>query len=207
MVQIIKLMLRFLKAKKVAVASVSTKPQMKGVKRYQKIVLGDGNIVFDPDRMVIKCELMANNATDRMQRVNQAVMIKQARLRIPDSELLETLGFGNPKATIEEWFDEQIDETALNYYNERVRLGLEQQVQQAQQEQMMKQQQAMQATKEQEMQRINSLAAQANQNADVGIGPEGNPAFDSQGGQGVNAAAGGQPSMMGAPGETVNQTE
>jgi len=56
-------------------------------------------------KFFVECTVLPNNPTDKLQRMNIISMIKQVKLPIPDRELIEGMGFGNP-----EWLREKYEE-------------------------------------------------------------------------------------------------
>lgn len=137
---------------------------------------------YDPETLTITCELLANNPTDRGQRINQAVQIKQAGIKMPDDELLEGLGNIAPKVSIERWYKQQIQDMALAMMQKEKDMAMQLQMSQAQ------------AGIQMQM--------QAQQNPPPTQGAPAQPANQVQGGQGVNPAMGGVPPAMNAPEQT-----
>ena len=83
---------------------------------------------------------------DEMSAVNKATMLKQGGFRVPDSELLEDLGYENPEMLASKWKDEQLESAALqNFIQElQMQLQMKQQAMQMQMQQAMQQEQMMQ---------------------------------------------------------------
>jgi hypothetical protein len=59
------------------------------------------------NELYLKCEILQNNPTDMMQRVNNAVALKQAGFSIPDDEALERLDLGTDPAILRRRYEEQ----------------------------------------------------------------------------------------------------
>jgi hypothetical protein len=161
---------------------------------------------FDPDVMMISCELLSNSPTDKQQLVNMYSTLKQAGAQIPWGELVERMGFGNPEVLKQEWLDEQIENSALKSFVDQQAAQLQLQVQQ---QQMMMQMQAQQAQMQQQQQAQQQqptpeqMAAQQQAAQEGGANPPQQDAVQA-GGQENNPAAGGQPAMQSNPGLTRN---
>ena len=166
---------------------------------------------FEIEDLHIKCELIANTPTDKMQQVNMYSALKQAGAQIGWGELLERLGLGNPEVLKRDWMNEQLEGVAMQNFVEKLKAEIQMEIQaktmqmqsQLQQEQMM-QQQAMQ---------MQQQAMQAPQGAPQSAmpqeqaGPPNMPQGDAvmPEGQMNDPAAGGLPPMMSAAGMTRNQ--
>lgn len=155
---------------------------------------------FDEDRLLVEVILTAK--TDKMQAVNMAAQLKQAGFRVPDSELLEKVGYQNPEVLADKWEDEQIENAAMQNFIQE----LQGQTQLKLQEEQMQMQQQMQ--QEQQAQQMQQAQAAQDPNAQGPMGQMANPdqsqpAFP--GGQGFNGAMGGTPPMQAAPGMTATQ--
>lgn len=154
---------------------------------------------FDLDNLIIRVEMITKS--DKMQAANRITMLKQAGLRIPDSELLEEIGYGNPETLASIWEEEQLQNAALQLMIKKLQsqLDLEVQAQQMQMQMEAQQAQLQQAQMQQPPQDPNAQ------------GPMGQMANPDQGlpsnpqGQGFNGAMGGQPPMMAEPGMTATQ--
>jgi hypothetical protein len=145
---------------------------------------------FDPEEMIITCELLSNSPTDKQQLVNMYTTLKQSGAEIPWEELLERLQIGNSQQMKNAWLDEQIRNAALKNFIDEQALKLQLQGQQATM--------AMQAQLQQ---------AQMQQQAAIDQQGQANPPQQDAvqaGGQQNNPAAGGQPAMMANPGLTRN---
>jgi hypothetical protein len=115
-------------------------------------------------------------------------MLKQAGFRVPDGELLERVGYGNPEVLASQWQDEQIENAALQNLLKMEQAKVDLQIQQAQMGMQMQQQQAMQQEQMAQQQMAQEQAMQQN-----------------VGGQGFNPAMGGEPPMEAQPGMTATQ--
>ena len=150
---------------------------------------------FDPDRLQIICELMANTPTDDMQRWNMFSGMLQTGLKIPQSEIVERLEMGDPNVLKQEFFKEKVEDMAFQLFQQQKQMELQMQQQQAQQ--AMQQQQAQQAQ-----------AAQAQQGGGM-VPPDqggGSPSFDQTQGQGYDPNQGGSSPMEAAPSQTQTVT-
>jgi hypothetical protein len=188
---------------------VKKQGQVKG----EQLMVGPDD--FDPDVMIITCELLSAAPTDRQQLVNMYSTLKQAGAQIAWGELLERLQLGNPEMLKAGWLDEQIEGAALqNFVAE-----MQQQLQLKGQAQTMQMQMQMQQAQQEQQMAAQQQAAQAQQPQPQGgqgqPTPEemammaqaggGNPSQGDAvqaGGQENNPAAGGQPAMMSNPGLT-----
>ena len=152
---------------------------------------------FDPDRLQIICELMANTPTDDMQRWNMFSGMLQTGLKIPQSEIVERLEMGDPNVLKQEFFKEKVEDMAFQLFQQQKQMELQMQQQQAQQ--AMQQQQAQQAQ-----------AAQAQQGGGGMVPPDqggGSPSFDQTQGQGYDPNQGGSSPMEAAPSQTQSYTK
>ena len=131
---------------------------------------------FDIDGIYIEVELTADVPTDRLSRINGAIMMNQ-NLNYPVIKALESTGEANPETAIELWRQEQIDnaELQIDIQNRMMEAQILQQ-QKMQQMQMMAQQMQMQQ--------------QAPQRGPAPLGRD--PMA-----QGFNPAAGGSPPIQG----------
>jgi hypothetical protein len=178
-------------------------PKKEGQFKGEGIALSKGD--FDPDVMIISCELLSNSPTDKQQLVNMYSTLKQAGAQIAWGELLERLQLGNPEMLKQGWLDEQLEGSALKDFVDEQAAKLQLQVEQKkmeiqaalQQRQMQQQQQAQQAAQQPSPEQMAMLAQQGG-----GSPPQGDAVMP--GGQENNPAAGGQPPMTAAPGMTRN---
>jgi len=140
------------------------------------------SIVIDPmmidEDANIQVELTADVPTDRMQKVNAAVMMAQ-NLHVPLIRLLEQVGFADPEQALKEY------ETQLQMENE---------LQIALQERQAESQMNMHAKAMQ----LQQMQMQLQQPVQPGV-------FDNAGGMGFNPAMGGTPPAQAAPGFTREQ--
>lgn len=149
----------------------------KPLARGEQIVVGPNDFV--QDELFIECKLIANTPTNKMQLVNMAVQMKQAGLQVPDEEHIEKLGFGNPEALQERWFEEQTTLLAFQMFTEEQKAALQMMIAQKQAEMQMQMQNA-------------ALEASGQANPD-----QGQPVIP--GGEGANTNNGGMPGVMSAP--------
>lgn len=89
---------------------------------------------FDEETLFVDAKLIPNTPTNKMQLVNMAKMLKDGGFRIPDSELIERLGYGNPEALSDRWFEEQAEALAFSMFTEEEKAKLQMMVQQKQAE-------------------------------------------------------------------------
>lgn len=140
---------------------------------------------FDPDELVITCELIPNTPNDKMQLVNMYSTLKQNGAQIAWGELLERLQLGVPEVLEQGWVDEQLKNAALQDFIAKIQAKTQLEVE-AQQMQM--QMEAQQAQMQQQQQ------AQAPQQGNPN---QGQPVMP--GGQMNNPAMQGTPPAMSAP--------
>jgi hypothetical protein len=147
---------------------------------------------IDPDVLQIEVILTADKPVDMLQQVNAAILTKQ-NFPVPDDELMEHLGYGDPVALAKRRKLQDMMDAYVNAELQRIaqRPQLEAQME-TMQMQMGMQQQAQSQQMEQEMAAREQEAAMA-QAADGGA-----PAQEQAGGLGFNPNAGGiapQPNM------------
>ena len=150
---------------------------------------------FDIQNLLVEVLLTAKS--DKMAAINGAAQLKQNGFRLPDSELLENIGFVNPEVLASMYEDEQLRVAALQNVIEELKgqtqLKLEAQRMQMQndmQSQMMQQQQPQDPNAQ------GPMGQMAN--------PDGSMPSNVEG-QGFNTAMGGTPPMMAEPGMTATQ--
>jgi len=152
---------------------------------------------IDPYALHVEVILTADMPIDKLQTINGAVLMKQ-NFPIPDDELMEDMGFGDPaelakRRKLQDYKDTYVQndmrkigmDTDLEYAQKQMEMQAGIQQQQMQQQQSMEQEAAAQ---EQE-----AAAAQAANN--------GSPAMDNVGGLGNNPALGGNPPVTLARGQ------
>jgi hypothetical protein len=195
LVQVAQIMFRWIKYSGKSESAYRTNPKKDGQAKGDMITIGGED--FDPDRMIITCELLSAAPTDKQQLVNMYTTLKQAGAQVSWGELLERLQLGNPEMLKQGWLDEQLEGASLQDFVEKMQMKRQLEMQ-AQQMQM--QMQAQQAQQEQAMQQQAMSPEQA--------GAMGNPPTQGNavipGGQQNNPAAGGQPPITAAPGMTRN---
>jgi len=163
----------------------------KGMMRGEEIGMNK-DMFARMENLFATCVLMPNNPTDKLQRMNMITMALQSGLAIPQDEMIEGLGYGNPDALKTRWEKQILEQAALEAMKinvvEGAKMKLQLEVQKAQMEmQVQAQQQAVQAQGQ----------APPEQTA---------PAFAATSGQGFNAGQGGQ-APMAQGGMTRSQVE
>lgn len=165
----------------------------------EEILMGPD--MFDEDALLLVVSLKDKN--DEMSAVNKATMLKQGGFRVPDSELLEDLGYENPEMLASKWKDEQLESAALQNFIQELQMQLQMkqqamqmQMQQAMQQEQMMQQQAMMQQAPQDPNAQGAYGQMANPDQGLPSNPQG---------QGFNGAMGGTPPMMAEPGMTATQ--
>ena len=150
---------------------------------------------FEIEDLHIKCELIANTPTDKMQQVNMYVALKQAGAKISWGELLERVLGVNPEIAERKWMDETILDLAFSNFSETQKAELQTQIQQRTM-QMQSQLQQEQAAQQAAMQAPQSGGGTPNMPQGDAVIPDGSM---------NDPAAGGLPPMMSAAGMTRNQ--
>jgi hypothetical protein len=155
---------------------------------------------INPDELQLEVILTADMPVDKLQQINAAVLTKQ-NFRVPEEELLEDLGYGDPRELADRRDQEDFNnayiqndlqkiqmETQLEFEQKQMEMqaGLQQQQMQQQQEAQSQQMQQEQAMRQQEAQQ-----ASASQN--------GSPAQEQM--AGMNPAMGGMPPVNMANGQ------
>lgn len=149
------------------------------------------------DALYITCDILANNANDRLQVTNQIAMLVQSDIPIPTSEYIEMLGLGDPDVLLERAEAEKLRRTVLaanlqELMNEPVKkMQMEMATFQAQLQQQMQQMQ---------MQQQQQMAQGANPNAGQVAPQQGMPLPSDATAQGLGADA----SMGGIPPQEAN---
>lgn len=155
---------------------------------------------MDADTMVITVTLTTK--ADKMAEVNRISMLKQANFRIPDSELLEGIGYENSDVMASMYEDEQLRVAALKNHIMELEAQIQLKVKAAEMQMQMQMQQAQ--MQQQQQQQAQRQAAQASaQNGAQANPQQGLPS--EVGGQGFNPAMGGDSSMVAQPGMTASQ--
>jgi hypothetical protein len=179
----------------------ATKSTDKNKVAGQKITLNPEK--FDPRSMIILCELTTTNKGDELQRMNMFSQAKQMGLPVPNSEILERMGWGNADALKEDWLKEQMEQIALAMYQKQKDAELTMQVQQAQMQMQMAAQQAQMQQQQAAMQGQTPAPE-----GPPGMVPpdQGGGAQMMPGGIGNDVNQGGIPAAMSSPQETQTQT-
>jgi len=159
---------------------------------------------YDEDEIFITVKLTADVPTDKVAKVNAAVMMNK-QLKYPAARAMEEVGVQDPQQAIKEWEEDQRREAALQLQIEKDRMQMEQMMQMQMQKTAAMAQQVEQM-KMQNMQRNANPYQQpipgGQQPMDMSGGAVGPPMLDQMSGQGFDTAMGGQPGIQGAPGAT-----
>lgn len=155
---------------------------------------------FDSEDLFISCTAVANTASDKMQDANYYATLKNAGAHIAWKEVLEKLSEGNGDVLEAEWLDEQAVNTALQIKTAELQAQLQQKIKEMDM-QMQMQQQQMQQAQQMQMQQAQMQAQQPQPQPQGPVPPdESNPMIP--GGQGMNAAMGGETTATSMPGST-----
>jgi len=138
---------------------------------------------FDPENLYINCELKPDVALDRQQRANVAMGLIQAGL-MSKEQAIEYMGENDPQAILDQIDIERLWDNRIQIMIQREQMQVQMEAQQIAMQQQQAADEAAMAQQEQ------AMAAQQGQMA------------GAPGGQMFNAAAGGLPAQMGAPGAT-----
>jgi len=139
---------------------------------------------IDPDALQIEVILTADMPVDKLQTINGAVLVKQ-NFRVPEAELLEDLGYGDPKELAERRDQEDFNNAYIQNDLSKIQMETQLEFQQKQEAQSQQMQQ------EQAMRQQEAAGASASQN--------GSPAQDQM--QGMNPAMGSIPPVSVANGQ------
>lgn len=150
---------------------------------------------IDPDALQIEVILTPDLPVDKLQQINGAVLVKN-NFRVPEAELLEDLGYGDPVALAKRRNLEDFENTYIAADLQRIQMAPQLEMQQAQMEMQAGIQQQQQ---EQAMQQ--ELAAREQEAALAGAQQNASPGNENLGGPGFNPAGGGTPSVQGNPGQ------
>lgn len=175
-------------------------PTVLGGETNERIGVSKGD--FDPEQLYLEIELTADVPTDRLQRMNAAVMGRD-KLNMSVRTSHEAVGIPDSGAEQKQWREEQ--ERELDFRREEVRKDMimqrEEQLETQQQLflQQVNQQAQMQATLQPQQQGAPQQQVQpAGQPREE---PRGSPGFENIRGQGMDTSRGGTPPAMAAPGE------
>lgn len=175
-------------------------PTAEGGETNERIGVGPGD--FDPEQLYLEVELTADVPTDRLQRMNAAVMGRD-KLNMSVRTSHEGVGIPDSGAEQKQWYEEQ--ERELEFRREEARKDME-----------MQREEQLETQRQLELQRLNlqmqAMAMQQGMQAQQPQpvqpagqpreAPRGSPATAATQGQGWNPATGGQPPITAAPGET-----
>jgi hypothetical protein len=150
---------------------------------------------IDPEALYITVELTPDVPTDRIQRVNAAVMSVQ-NLGMSRERSLEEIGVNDPAKEMKQAYLERLMENKINLMIQEEQMRLQLMTQQAQ----MQMQAQIQQQQIQDQQ--NAQAELERQQAQNMMGPQGIPGAE---GQGVNPAMGGMPAQQMMPQATREQ--
>jgi hypothetical protein len=179
---------------KLAFAWVSYQGDTVTAYRTNKKKPGYGNKInvspkdYDPDTLMITCELLANTPTDDMQRWNMFSGMLQAGLHVPQKEFIERLELGDPDTLEEKWLDEQAMNLAWQLFSQAKQMELQQKQVEMQQQAQAQQQAMMQA----------QANAQPQGQSPAPQGPGAAPGFDQTQGTGFDQSQGGSSPQVAA---------
>jgi hypothetical protein len=148
---------------------------------------------IDPDALQVEVILTADIPVDKLQQINGAVLLKQ-NFRIPEAELIEDIGFGDPAELAKRRDLEDYRTAYIQTDLQRIQMAAQLEMQQQQmqmQAQQAQQSQAMEQEQQARMQEEQMAAAQANAS----------PGNENLGGPGFNPAGGGTPAVQGNRGQ------
>jgi hypothetical protein len=145
---------------------------------------------LNPDELDIEVTLTADIPVDKLQQINGAVLLKQ-NFRVPEDELLEGLGLGNP-ADLAKRRDLE-DYKAAYIQADLQRIAMAPQLE-AQQQQMAQQAEMQQAQQSQAMEQ--EMMAREQEAALAGAEQNASPGNENLGGMGMNPAMGGMPPVQ-----------
>lgn len=144
--------------------------------------------MFDPELLFIECRLIANAPTDKQQLFNMYAQLKQSGAHISWKYILDDkLNIGNGDVLEAEWLDEQAGDVALQQKIKQLDAQLQDQIKQRDADRQMQMQQQAQEQAQQMQQPQGQVAPD-----------QSNPMIP--GGDGYNAAQGGQPTAPAMPG-------
>jgi hypothetical protein len=150
---------------------------------------------FDPNQLDIEITLTADTPVDELQKINAATLLYQ-NFRVPQDEVLEKLGFGNPADLAKRRDLEDYRNTYVQADLKRIAMQPDLEAAQAQMQMQMgaQQQQQEQAMQQEQMAREQEQAmADAQANA--------SPGNENLGGPGFNPNGGGTPPVQGNRGQ------
>jgi hypothetical protein len=178
-------------------------PTVLGGETNERIGVSKGD--FDPEQLYLEIELTADVPTDRLQRMNAAVMGRD-KLNVSMRSSHEQIGIPDSGAEQKQWYEEQQrlgefrrEEAQKDMVMQRTEQLKTQELAALQQMNLQMQAQAMQQQMAQQQQPQQQAVQPAGQPREA---PRGSPGFENIRGQGFNPAQGGQPPITAAPGET-----
>ena len=158
----------------------------KAGKKAGVIVTIPGNTIA-PEAVRLEVIMTPDVPLDEQARINSAVMLHR-EFRLPQSVLVEDLGYENAKELFEQRVQEDLDNSVTDVEVQRPLRDMEMEYQQLTME--------MQAGIQQQMQEQQMAQEQQMQQG-------AQPATENLGGLGGNPAAGGTPPIQGAPGQAL----
>ncbi len=187
-------MFKWVEYTKDSVTAFRTKKRTPDQPIGEEIIMSPEN-VGNADELLIEVELQSKQ--DKVQAYNSVTMLKNAGFEIPDSELLEELGYEDPELLSARYKEQVLRAAALkNMLTElegQVSLKLKAADLQLQMGMQQAQQQQMQAQQPQDPNAQGAMGQMANPEQGFPSAPQG---------QGFNGANGGTPPMMAEPGMT-----
>lgn len=152
-----------------------------------------GSDTIDPDLLQIECVLTADMPVDRLQQINGAVMLKN-NFRIPEGELIDELGYGDPRELADRRDLEDYERTYIQVDLQKIQQAAQLEMQQAQMQMQMQAQQAQQQQAQQGQAAAQAQQQGAQQQADAANNQM--PSQDQAQGMMNNPAAGGNPPVQ-----------
>lgn len=197
--QLVRLMFRYAKKKNITLLGrkMERVPGRPTEMRGAEVSLRPEEMVLD--KLYIECELLPNNSTDMMQRVNSFMTMRQGGAPLAWSEIFERLGMEG-QMSMSKFEDEEIARSVLETFKAKMMQDLQLEGEQArmqmqaelQQQQMAQQQEAeqMQMQQQAQIEQQGQVAAQQGLNQ---------PIQQMAQGQGFNAAMGGGAPQAASP--------
>jgi len=175
-------------------------PTVTGGEYDERIAVGPGD--FDPEQLYLKVELTADVPTDRLQRMNAAVMGRD-KLNMSLRTSHESIAIPDSGAEQKQWREEQERELQFRRDEAQKDMIMQRKEQLETQRQLflqqVNQQAQIQATLQPQQQ--GAPQQQAQPAGPPREPPRGSPEFENIRGQGMDTSRGGTPPAMAAPGE------
>jgi hypothetical protein len=151
---------------------------------------------IEPEAIYIKVELTPDVPTDRIQKINAAVLGVE-KLGMSKERSMEEIGINDPQAELKQHYMELLTDAHMQNYILAQQLEVQSQNEiQTQAELMQMQAQLQQAQQAQQFQMEQAQMGMGMKEAQGMMGPQGVP---GAGGQGMNPNMGGMPPQMMAP--------